>query len=355
MILKIIYIYLFIFLYIIKNYLLIKIYLKIVSKNSLVSNKKISKNNNIIVDIIYTYVDCNDEKWLKQKEKDTNVKQIYRFNSDLNEIKYSVYSLNKYFKNQFRNIYFVTNNGKLPKCIKPKDNYIPILYSDLVGYRTYNSTVIEANLHKIKGLSEYYLYFNDDVILCRELKISDFIDNETKKLIWYKETNKLFNLARTDSKFISSVLKIFTKADSGTIESRNEIYKKLKINNIHKIGQVGHNPHILKKSMVEKIYNKFKKEIDKNKDRIIRSENDFLFNDVFLFYYLKKDEIIFTNKYKTNIMVQFNNNIISRIYNCLDNSHFLCIEDTRESGKIDNYVKELLDKKFKEIKNEIQI
>jgi hypothetical protein len=307
-------------------------------------------NKNIIIDIVYTYVDFNDKKWLKQKIKDCNIKNKeklnYRYNSNLEEIKYSVYSVEKYFKNKFRNIYFVTNNGKLPKCITPKDTYIPILDSELVGYRNYNSTVIEANLHKIKGLSEYYLYFNDDMILMKKLKISDFIDKNTNKLIWYKETNKLFNLATIKSNIVSSILKIFTKADSGTIESRNRIYKMLKIDNN---SQMGHNPRIFKKSMVEKLCNKFKTEINKNIDRIIRSEKDFPFSDAFLFYFLKKNNIIFTDKYKTKILVQFDNKIISRLYNHMCDYHFLCIEDTRDKNEIDKNVKRLLDKKFKNI------
>lgn len=305
----------------------------------------------VIIDIVYTYVDFTDKKWLKQKMKDCNIKNKgtlnYRYNSNLEEIKYSVYSIEKYFKNKFRNIYFVTNNGKLPNCISPKDNYIPILDSDLVGYRTYNSTVIEANLHKIKGLSEYYLYFNDDMILMKKLKISDFIDKKTNKLIWYKETNKLFNLATIKSNIVSSILKIFTNADNGTIESRIRIYKMLKIDNN---SQMGHNPRIFKKSMVEKVCNKFKKEINKNIDRIIRSEKDFPFSDAFLFYFLKKNNIIFTDKYKTKILVQFDNKIISRIYNHMGDYHFLCIEDTREKNEIDKNVKRLLDKRFKNCK-----
>tara|TARA_Y100000590_G_scaffold65003_1_gene70190 strand:+ start:2055 stop:3002 length:948 start_codon:yes stop_codon:yes gene_type:complete len=310
-----------------------------------------NKNDNIILDIVYTYVDGNDKRWLKQKKKDCNINSVCRYNSDLDEIKYSVYSVEKYFKNQFRNIYFVTNNGKLPKCIKPKDNYIPLLYSDLVGYRTYNSTVIEANLHKIEGLAEYYLYFNDDFILMRKLKKSDFIEKKTGKLIWYKESNKLFNFAIKYPNITSNTVKFFfNKSDSGCIESRDRIYNLLNIKD--KIdGQIGHNPHIYKKSMVIKICTKFNDELIKNKDRIIRSEDDFPMNDIFCFYYLKKNKIIFTDKYKTKILAQFDNIIFSKIYNHLDNSHFLCVEDVRKEKKIDSNVKKILDKKFKKIKD----
>ena len=37
---------------------------------------------------------------------------------------------------------------------------------------TYNSAAIELNLHRIEGLSENYLYFNDDVYLIRDSQTS---------------------------------------------------------------------------------------------------------------------------------------------------------------------------------------
>ena len=50
-------------------------------------------------------------------------------------------------------------------------------------------------------------------------------------------------------------------------------------------------------------------------------------------------------------MTQFDNKIISRIFNKLNNYHFLCIEDSRENNIIDKNVKRLLDKKKKKIKD----
>ena len=37
-----------------------------------------NKNDNIILDIVYTYVDGNDKKWLKQKKKDCNINRFCR-------------------------------------------------------------------------------------------------------------------------------------------------------------------------------------------------------------------------------------------------------------------------------------
>jgi hypothetical protein len=41
---------------------------------------------------------------------------------------------------------------------------------------TFNSIVIESFIHHIPNLSEYYIYFNDDMILLNKVFISDFFD-----------------------------------------------------------------------------------------------------------------------------------------------------------------------------------
>ncbi len=40
---------------------------------------------------------------------------------------------------------------------------------------TYNSVAIELNLHRIKDLSEKFIYFNTDTYLIKDIKLSDFL------------------------------------------------------------------------------------------------------------------------------------------------------------------------------------
>ena len=39
---------------------------------------------------------------------------------------------------------------------------------------TFNSHTIEMNLHRIKGLSEQFVYFNDDMFINKPMKPRDF-------------------------------------------------------------------------------------------------------------------------------------------------------------------------------------
>jgi hypothetical protein len=310
-----------------------------------------SINNNsskMQIDIVFTYVDSTDKEWLKKKSKEKRIflkedkiKETPYNNShdsSLEEIKYSVRSIIQYFKNNYRNIYFVTNNGKLPTFLKPHENLIPILDSELLGTTSYNSNTIETCLHKIPGLSEYYLYFNDDMMLTSKLQLSDLIKDG--KPIWYEETSKFINLFNN----WPILSKLYDFGDSGCNLARQKTYDIIGLK--HVPTPISHSPRIFKKSMVIDFCKIFKKEIDEQFERKFRSENDFCFVDAFCHYNKKHNQLIYSNKYKTNVLCQFDHNVLSRIYNWLDNSKFLCIEDMRQGHHIDEYCLYLLKNKY---------
>lgn len=51
-------------------------------------------------------------------------------------------------------------------------------HSEIMNGVTFSSKKIESNLFKIKGLSENFLYFNDDVFLSKKFTLSDFLEDE---------------------------------------------------------------------------------------------------------------------------------------------------------------------------------
>lgn len=126
-------------------------------------------NNNI--DIVLPWVDGTDQVWLQSKTK-----WYERLNplSELNNNnRYQTWDNLKYwFRSVERNmpwinrVFFVTC-GHLPDflnedCPKLKvvrhDEFIPTDYLP-----TFQANPIELNLHRIQGLSENFIYFNDDV------------------------------------------------------------------------------------------------------------------------------------------------------------------------------------------------
>lgn len=135
------------------------------------------------IDIVYTWVSISDRNWLIKKNKhisNVDAFELYATEdsryTDHNEIYYSVMSVCKHLS-WVNNIYIITDEQvpELPvhlmsriKIIDHKE-IIPEIFLP-----TFNSHVIEAFLHKIPGLSENFIYFNDDFFVAREIDASHF-------------------------------------------------------------------------------------------------------------------------------------------------------------------------------------
>lgn len=135
------------------------------------------------IDFVITWVDDSDPAWKAKKASfdgnepsDGNTQVRYR---DWDTLRYWFRGVEA-FAPWVRYIYFVTDDQKPSwlnidhpklKWVKHED-FIPAEYLP-----TFNSVAIEWNLHRIEGLSERFVYFNDDVFLIGETTPEDFFVN----------------------------------------------------------------------------------------------------------------------------------------------------------------------------------
>ena len=132
------------------------------------------------VDIVYTWVNGSDEAWLSAKAAYSPAgasPQEHRFR-DNNELRYSLRSIEKHAP-WVGNIYIVTN-GQVPRWLDvehPKVFIVPhtAIFPDTGHLPTFSSSAIESHLHRIPGLSDKFIYFNDDVFLGAPVYLDDFI------------------------------------------------------------------------------------------------------------------------------------------------------------------------------------
>ncbi len=152
----------------------------LVQQNLYELEKKITVQN-FDVDIVYTWVNDKDEEWLNKKKQFSNHDIACSGSADQarfenhNELYYSVLSV-KNFLPWVRNIYIVTDNQR-PDWLSDDENIFIVDHHDIIDAQylpTFNSHVIEANLHKIPGLAEKFIYFNDDVIVAKPLEKEHF-------------------------------------------------------------------------------------------------------------------------------------------------------------------------------------
>lgn len=138
---------------------------------------------NFPIDIVYTWVDGSDPVWLEKKlrtegklaELDRVVSDSARFKCR-GELRFSLRSVFAY-ASWVNKIYIVTDS-QVPKWFVPTSDKVRIVdHSEIIPKRflpTFNSHVIEAHLHNIPDLSEHYIYFNDDIMLTREISPEHF-------------------------------------------------------------------------------------------------------------------------------------------------------------------------------------
>jgi hypothetical protein len=134
------------------------------------------------IDVVYTWVDGSDPAWLRSRAEVNG--ETYHAESanaarylSRDELRYSLRSLHMYAP-WVRNIYIVTAD-QTPAWLDTEVPGVRVVSHREIFRRpeslpTFNSHAIESQLHHIEGLSEHFLYLNDDMLLGNEVVPQDF-------------------------------------------------------------------------------------------------------------------------------------------------------------------------------------
>lgn len=124
------------------------------------------------IDFLITWVDDSDPKWRKEFEY-YSAKEGRCINTDVcryrdwDTLRYWFRGVEKYAP-WVNKVFFVTY-GHLPKWLNTDNSKLVIVkHEDFIPAEflpTFNSNTIEFFFHKIKGLSDRFVYFNDDMFL----------------------------------------------------------------------------------------------------------------------------------------------------------------------------------------------
>ena len=124
------------------------------------------------VDLVYLWVNGNDPEWQAKRnacigtaetQRGVNCKGRY---ADNDELKYSLRSVAQYAP-WIHKIYIVTDN-QVPLWLDTSNPKVRIVdHKEImpeICLPCFNSAVIEHFLYNIPGLSEHFLYANDDML-----------------------------------------------------------------------------------------------------------------------------------------------------------------------------------------------
>ena len=161
------------------------------------------------IDVVYTWVDGSDPAWREARAQTMAAQQETfhpgasaeaRFHSR-DELRYSLRSLAMYAP-WVRRIFIVTS-GQVPSWLAlddPRVELVPhaAIFDDPAHLPTFNSNAIISRLHHIPGLSEHYIYFNDDVFLGRRVEPGDFFTPSGLALVSPSQNHRPFGAAGPD-------------------------------------------------------------------------------------------------------------------------------------------------------------
>ena len=233
------------------------------------------------VDVVYTWVDSADPQWQADRARfdsqtvNASASNAERF-VDRQELRYSLRSL-ELFAPFVRHVYIVTAD-QYPQWLADDHPKVTVIshrdvFPDRSVLPTFNSHSIETCLHRIDGLSENFLYFNDDVFVGREVEIGDF-----------------FTIAGQAKVRLSPSQYIYQgEPEEGAIPTDWAAYNSVRLMDrdfdITLDRRVKHVPLVQKRSVLAEIEERYPDEIARTRAARFRSTTDIAVPSMFAQYY----------------------------------------------------------------------
>ncbi|MCF6167446.1 Stealth CR1 domain-containing protein [Lutibacter sp.] len=322
-------------------------------------------NTDYPIDVVIAWVDGNDEShfnkmsnYLEDKSKLNNQQFLTRFNQ-VDEIEFSVKSILK-FAPFVRTIFIVTDE-QVPLFLRGKvkrEKYPNVKIIDhkeiFAGFESYlptfNSVSIESMLYRIPNLAEHFIYFNDDLFLMKETKITDFFDKGFPVLRGkFKsfDTNTLYKVVH--QKIVYWL--------GGKTKNKKYGYKKAQQNIAVKLGfkkylRLDHTPASIRKTTIKNYFDNNPEMLIYNIQHRFRNPSQFMIQSLAnhleiknMTCILKKDyQLLYFGSYKKPLIWYKFNLFLSDKNN---NKLFLCLQslDLCPKYKLDfflNWLKKLI-------------
>lgn len=257
-----------------------------------------SSNNNQCkydpIDVVYTWVDGSDPKWLEKKDEVLKEYKIPLTNNGIvkgrfenhDELLYSLRSLDLYLP-WARKIFIVTDN-QTPDWLSTANPKIEIIdhtdiFPEFVKTPVFNSTLIEFFLHRIPDLSEKFIYFNDDFMINKPLNREDFFSVDgrciryiTKPFVFDNKIDLSVTKEQlTDKQIVQRISDFFQSRELDLHSHQNSIYLfKMQYPAFNEFFWLKHVPYALKKSHLRKTYRAYKSFVELMSSNQFRAKTD---------------------------------------------------------------------------------
>lgn len=228
------------------------------------------------IDLVYLWVNGNDPKWRAKKEKVTGVRDDLRDENcegryaDNNELMYSLRSVEKYAP--WINKIFIVTDEQTPTWLDVSNPKIKIVdHREILSQNalpTFNSTIIEHAIHRIPGLSEHFLYANDDMFINNFVRPEDFFTAEGMPIVRFnRRPFRKFTLFFKE-KVLGKTISNYNRTIQTSARLVEQYFGRYIGHKTH------HNIDAYRKSDYSETYELFKTQIEETFSNRVRSDKD---------------------------------------------------------------------------------
>lgn len=217
------------------------------------------------IDAVYLWVDGSDPKWLERKgahseNSDSHGTSPSRFTSR-NELYFSIATLLR--NAPWINRIWLVTDGQTPDLGELADKVTIVDHKDFIPSEylpTFNSHVITSHLHRIRGLSEHFLYLNDDILFGRPLLPTVWFDSVGRPIVRYTRTTLPgFSVEQPD---------VIHRARQQTVKLALDAGLRVSTRSIQ------HGPHPMRKSVMSQMWKEFGPALEATSRHRFRTDDD---------------------------------------------------------------------------------
>lgn len=163
--------------------------------------------NELKVDLVYLWCDGGETDFARRKLELQRKLNVHLPNDNIGDQRYIqnnelLFSLRSAWSNipWINHIYIVTSDQR-PVWLATHPKISIVDHKEIIPYEllpTFNSTVIETYIDRIPGLSEHFIYANDDQFFTSKLNVEDFFDQDGRPIVRLAPAKKTLSIEQAE-------------------------------------------------------------------------------------------------------------------------------------------------------------
>ena len=286
-------------------------------------------------DIVYTWVDDAFPGFIEERAKYAQTKQDSdprRTRDNLQLLKYSLRSLESYALWR-GNIYIVTCSPQVPNWLDTNHPGVRMVYHEEIMpaelLPSFNAFAIESYLHKIPGLSNRFVHFNDDMLLFSAAPRDVFEAEDGRLKLYFRGDLPSSDTQINESHFPHS---------SGRINCARALDR---VFGRHPHGEQAHHPRIVDGEDMDRVIETWPEEFARTREARFRGHDTILPHKLLASYMAEKGSAVAVGPRETAKLMRYTgvgNSVLGNRWGLLRTQWarptFLCLNDAFGLGAV---------------------